>query len=59
MARQRLVVVPSGYTILVIDDQDSVLISMRLLLEHEGHTVRTAQSGPAGLTSFRAQAVRP
>jgi CheY-like chemotaxis protein len=55
MARKRLAVVPSGYTILVIDDQDAILTSMRLLLEHEGHTVRTAQSGPAGLTSFREQ----
>ena len=40
MARKRLPIPPSGYTILVIDDQDAMRTSVRLLLEHEGHTMR-------------------
>src|ERR1051325_1399952 len=39
----------SGYTVLVIDDQEAPLDSTRALLEREGHTVLTANSGAMGL----------
>src|SRR6266481_5516048 len=42
MARKRINVEPSGYSILVVDDQDETLISSKLLLEREGHRVLTA-----------------
>jgi signal transduction histidine kinase len=41
--------VESGYTILVVDDQADTTESVRTLLEHEGHRVRTACSGAEGL----------
>ena len=44
---------PSGYTILVVDDQEEVVISVRLLLEREGHYVLTAASGEEALALFR------
>jgi len=53
MARKRITAEPSGYTILVIDDQEEILISTRLLLEREGHQVLTAASGEEALTLFR------
>lgn len=37
MVRRRTIAQPSGHTILVIDDQEDILISVRLLLEREGH----------------------
>jgi len=39
----------SGYTILVVDDQDDTTQSVRTLLEHEGHRVQTASSGSEAL----------
>jgi len=39
----------SGHTVLVIDDQEGPLDSTRTLLERDGHTVLTANSGAAGL----------
>jgi signal transduction histidine kinase len=39
----------SGYTILVVDDQTDTLESVRKLLEHEGHRIRTAESGAEAL----------
>jgi signal transduction histidine kinase len=39
----------SGQTILVVDDQDDTLASVRALLEREGHRVLTASSGPEAL----------
>jgi signal transduction histidine kinase len=39
----------SGHTILVVDDQTDTLESVRKLLEHEGHRVRTAESGAEAL----------
>ena len=39
----------SGHTILVVDDQTDTLQSVRKLLEHEGHRVRTAESGAEAL----------
>jgi CheY-like chemotaxis protein len=55
MALKRSTMISSGYTILVIDDQDAILTSVRLLLEREGHTVLTAQDGREGLSLFREQ----
>lgn len=53
MARKRTTAEPSGYTILVVDDQEEILISSCLLLEREGHQVLTAASGEEALTLFR------
>jgi len=43
----------SGHTILVVDDQEETLWSVRALLEREGHTVLTAQSGERALELFK------
>lgn len=48
---------PSGYTILVVDDQEETLVSNRLLLEREGHQVFTASSGEEALNLFRPGAM--
>jgi signal transduction histidine kinase len=40
---------PSGYTVLVVDDQESILLSTKALLEREGHEVLTADSGAHAL----------
>src|SRR5258708_37469149 len=50
MARKRINVEPSGYSILVVDDQDETLISSKLLLEREGHRVLTAVGGRDALS---------
>ncbi|MBI3799912.1 MAG: hypothetical protein HY268_23430, partial [Deltaproteobacteria bacterium] len=55
MARKRTVASSSGYTILVVDDQEEALHSTKLLLEWEGHRVLTALSGEAALACFRHQ----
>jgi signal transduction histidine kinase len=47
----------SGYTILVVDDQDETLLSVRCLLEREGHRVLTAASGECALELFKANEV--
>jgi signal transduction histidine kinase len=52
MARRRITTEPSGYTILVVDDQEETLISNRMLLEREGHRVLTAVNGEEALTLF-------
>src|SRR5215510_397598 len=57
MARKRATVQPSGYTILVVDDQEETLISVRLLLEREGHHVLPAASGEEALALFRSEEV--
>jgi two-component system, cell cycle response regulator len=57
MARKRATVQPSGYTILVVDDQEETLISVSLLLEREGHHVLTAASGEEALALFRGEQV--
>jgi signal transduction histidine kinase len=57
MARKRMTAQPSGHIILVIDDQEEILTSVRLLLEREGHQVLTALSGEKGLTLFRQHKV--
>lgn len=53
MARQRLTAEPSGYTILIVDDQEESQLSGRLLLEREGHRVLTASTGEEALSLFR------
>lgn len=43
----------SGHTILVVDDQEEILESVRNLLEREGHQVLTADGGERALTLFK------
>jgi len=50
MARKRIYVEPSGYSILVVDDQEETLVSSKLLLEREGHRVLTAVGGREALS---------
>jgi signal transduction histidine kinase len=49
MARKRNDIHPSGETILVIDDQEEILTSVRHLLERRGHTVLTTLTGAEGV----------
>lgn len=53
MARKHFSIQPSGYTILVVDDQEEIRLAMQYLLEREGHQVLTAASGAATLALFR------
>ena len=46
---------PSGYTVLVVDDQEEALRSTRRLLEREGHRVLLASSGQEALDLFRQE----
>lgn len=57
MARKRTTASSSGYTILVVDDQEEGLLSTKLLLEWEGHRVLTATSGKEALALFRQQPI--
>lgn len=57
MARIRGTVHSSGYTILLIDDQEEILASVQLLLERDGHKVLTALNGEKGLCTFRQEKV--
>jgi len=57
MARTRTAAEPSGYTILVVDDQEEIRISNKFLLEREGHQVLTAASGAEALSLFRSRQV--
>lgn len=43
----------SGHTILVVDDQEDTLLSVRSLLEREGHRVLLADGGEAALAVLR------
>jgi signal transduction histidine kinase len=52
MARKRVAADFSGCTILVVDDQEEALVSVRLLLEREGHRVLTATGGEEALALF-------
>ena len=52
MARKRGHTDSSGYTILVVDDQEETLASVKLVLEREGHTVLVADSGQRALELF-------
>ena len=40
----------SGHSILVVDDQEETLLSLRVLLERDGHQVFTATSGADALS---------
>jgi CheY-like chemotaxis protein len=44
--------VPSRKHLLVVDDKPIVRDSLRMMLEHDGHTVVTAQSGKEALGLF-------
>ncbi len=57
MARRRNQV-SSNQTILIVDDQEEILWSVRALLEREGHRVLTAGSAEAALQVFRGQDVQ-
>jgi CheY-like chemotaxis protein len=57
MARKRLQGSPSGYTILVVDDQEETLASLKLVLEREGHRVLLADSAQRALELFGRQHV--
>jgi PAS domain S-box-containing protein len=46
-----------GATILCVDDEESALLTRRLLLESVGHRVLEARSGPEGLELFRSQKI--
>ncbi len=52
MARKRERIA-SNHTILVVDDQEEILISVKTLLEREGHDVLTAPSAAEALELFR------
>jgi two-component system alkaline phosphatase synthesis response regulator PhoP len=44
----------SHYTVLVVDDEQTILNTVRAYLEQEGYTVHTAQDGPTALKKARA-----
>src|SRR5262249_8580445 len=46
------------HVILVVDDQEEASLSVRRLLEQEGHTVLSADSGEAALALLRQEAVQ-
>jgi signal transduction histidine kinase len=48
---------PTNHTILVVDDQEETLASVRGLLEREGHCVVTASSGAEALDVLRSHDV--
>jgi two-component system, OmpR family, KDP operon response regulator KdpE len=48
---------PSAPTILVVDDDPSILLALRLALQSRGYNVRAVPNGPSALTS--AQDARP
>ncbi len=48
----------TGRTILVVDDQLETLLSVRMLLEREGHRVLTAQSGVDALAILAQESVQ-
>ncbi len=48
---------PTGHTILAVDDQQDSLVSVRNLLEREGHRVLTAESGEQALAVLKTTEV--
>src|SRR5207249_6810604 len=48
---------PTGHTILAVDDQQDSLVSVRNLLEREGHRVLTAESGEQALVVLKTTEV--
>lgn len=53
MMRRKSLQPQSEHTILVVDDQEETLISVRSLLERQGHHVLTADSGERALALFK------
>ena len=53
MPRLRRETPPSGHTVLVVDDDADLRLTIARLLESAGHTVLTAASGPEALTACR------
>jgi CheY-like chemotaxis protein len=53
-AAEAQVAVPSGLTILLVDDDPILLRSLRETLELDGHHVVTTDGGQAGIAAFRA-----
>jgi signal transduction histidine kinase len=49
---------PTGRTVLVVDDQPDTLISLRLLLERQGHRVLAAQTGTDALRILEQEPVQ-
>jgi signal transduction histidine kinase len=56
MSRQRQIT-PSGFTILVVDDQQETLLTVGALLRSEGHRVLTAESGAAALALLGSEPI--
>lgn len=54
----RRVARPTGRTILVVDDQEATLVSVRMLLEREGHRVLTAARGADALEILAREPVQ-
>src|SRR3989441_8157777 len=48
---------PTGHTILAVDDQQDSLVSVRNLLEREGHRILTAESGEQALVVLKTTEV--
>jgi two-component system cell cycle response regulator len=57
MARKSRAEQPSGYTIMLVDDNADYLQATRLLLERDGHHVLTATNGLEALALLPAQKV--
>src|SRR6266699_1855301 len=57
MTRRAKALQPSGYTVLLVDDNPDYLQATRLLLEREGHNVLTATNGPEALALLPDQRV--
>jgi len=57
MTRKRTAYRESGFTVLVVDDQEETLESVSALLGREGHRVLTADSGAKALDLFKRNPV--
>ena len=44
-----------SHRILIVDDEPNIVVSLELLMELEGHEVRTARDGEAALRAIREQ----
>src|SRR5260370_36850851 len=57
MTRRAKALQPSGYTVLLVDDNPDYLQATPLSLEREGHDVLTATNGPEALAVLPRQRV--
>ena len=57
MTRKKQISEASGYRILLVDDSSEYREATRFLLEHEGHTVLTAENGPDALSIIQSQKI--